>query len=161
MKDKDHMETSIREVISKNSGEDAIKAFSKFRFSETIGISKQVVEMAELVDEIFPEESHIIAYKIKSNGEKTPPNEPNRKMHSVYTRYLKTTQNTPIRGIRELLQPALEDIAVFDINNFSKELQKFEEDWTMFEEKPKPAAPADDAQANLATKKGGKNCRKN
>ena len=61
--------------------------------------------------------------------------------------------------IRELLQPALEDIAVFDINNFSKELQKFEEDWTMFEEKQKPAAPADDAQANLVTKKK-KNCRK-
>ena len=26
----DHMETAIREVISKNSGENAIKAFSKF-----------------------------------------------------------------------------------------------------------------------------------
>ena len=32
--DIDHMETSIREVIRKNSGEDAIKAFSKFRFSK-------------------------------------------------------------------------------------------------------------------------------
>ena len=55
--------------------------------------------------------------------------------------------------IRELLQPALEDITVFDINTFIRELRKFEEDWTMFEEKPKPTAPTEDAQANLATKK--------
>ena len=40
----DHMEAAIREVISKNSGEDAIKAFSEFRFSETMGISKQVAK---------------------------------------------------------------------------------------------------------------------
>ena len=52
--DIDQMETAIREVISKDSGEDAIKAFSKFRFSETEGLSKQVVEMAEMVDEFFP-----------------------------------------------------------------------------------------------------------
>ena len=30
--DIDHMETAIKEVINKNSGENAIKAFSKFRF---------------------------------------------------------------------------------------------------------------------------------
>ena len=47
----------------------------------------------------------------------------------------------------------MEDISVFDINSFSKELQKFGEDWTMFEEKPKPAAPAGSAQVDLATKK--------
>ena len=51
-----YIETAIKEVISKNSGENAIKAFSKFRFSETEGLSKQVLEMAEMVDEFFPEE---------------------------------------------------------------------------------------------------------
>ena len=60
--DIDNMETSIRQVISKNSDEDAIKAFSKCRFSETEGISKQVVKMAEM-----GEAAHSIAYK------KTPP----------------------------------------------------------------------------------------
>ena len=57
--DIDHMEASIREVISKNSGEDAIKAFSKLRFSEMIGISKHVVKMAEMVDEFF-QRSHTL-----------------------------------------------------------------------------------------------------
>ena len=71
--DIDHMEASIREVISKNSGEDAIKAFSKFRFSETIGISKQVVRM---VDEFFPKESQIKTYGKNSNGDKITPHEP-------------------------------------------------------------------------------------
>ena len=74
--DIDQMETAIREVISNNSGEDAIKAFSKFRFSEAIGISKQVVKMAEMLDEFFPEESHIKTYRKNSNGDKITPHEP-------------------------------------------------------------------------------------
>ena len=57
--------------------------------------------------------------------------------------------------IRELLQPAMENLAAFDIDEFAKGLKKFEEDWAMFEEKPKPSAPADKAQANVAMK-GGK-----
>ena len=52
-----------------------------------------------------------------------------------------------------MLQPALEDITKFNINTFIKELKKFETDWTMFEEKPKPATPTEEAKANLATKK--------
>ena len=50
------MEAAIREVISKNLGEDAIKAFSGVKFSETVGISKQVVKMAKRVVGWFPEE---------------------------------------------------------------------------------------------------------
>ena len=53
------------------------------------------------------------------------------------------------------MQPSLENISVFDIDEFSKGLRKFEEEWTMFEEKPKPTAPTNDAQVNLATKKEG------
>ena len=41
----DHMEEAIREVINKNSGEIAIKKFGEFRFSESIGISKQSSEL--------------------------------------------------------------------------------------------------------------------
>ena len=46
----------------------------------------------------------------------------------------------------------MENLSLFDINEFSKGLKKFEEEWTMFEEKPKPLAPAGNAQANLAVK---------
>ena len=50
------MEAAIREIISKNSGENAIKAFSEFRFSEAMEISKPVAKMAYMVDEYFLEE---------------------------------------------------------------------------------------------------------
>ena len=46
----------------------------------------------------------------------------------------------------------MENLSVFDINEFSKGLKKFEEDWAMFDEKTKPSAPADKAQANVAVK---------
>ena len=52
-----------------------------------------------------------------------------------------------------MLQPALEDITKFNINTFIKELKKFETDWTMLEEKPKPATPTEEAKANIAIKK--------
>ena len=54
--------------------------------------------------------------------------------------------------IRELLQPSMENLSLFDINEFSKGLKKFEEEWTMFEENPKPSAPAGNAEANVAVK---------
>ena len=41
----------------------------------------------------------------------------------------------------------------FDINTFIRVLRKFETDWIMFEEKPKPATPTEEAEANMATKK--------
>ena len=73
--------------------------------------------MADLVDEFYPEDSHIKAYKKNSNGEKTIPHEP------MYTKQLKDAfsiykifENIPEHSnkgykgkIRELLQPALED----------------------------------------------------
>ena len=60
--DIDHMELAIKEIINKNSGENAIKKFSEFRFSDIMGISKQVDSMAKMVDDFFPEEMQIKAY---------------------------------------------------------------------------------------------------
>ena len=158
--DIDNMEAAIKEVINKNSGENAIKAFSKFRFSETEGLSNQVLEMAEMVDEFFQEETEITAYKKDTNG-KMMPDGPmyTKQLRDAFCIY-KIFENIPEHSnqgykgkIRELLQPALEDITKFNINTFIKELKKFETDWTMFEEKPKPANPTEEAKANLATKK--------
>ena len=41
--DIDTMESAIKEIINKKSSETAIKKFSEFRFSESMGISKQVI----------------------------------------------------------------------------------------------------------------------
>ena len=69
--------------------------------------------------------------------------------------HLPESTNKGYKGkIRELLHPSLENLSLFDITEFSKGLKKFEEEWTMFEDKPKPAAPTGDAQANLALKEG-------
>ena len=158
-----YMETAIKEVISKNSGENAIKAFSKFRFSETEGLSKQVLEMAEMVNEFFPEESNIIAYKKDTNGKMMPDG-------PMYTKQLKDAfciykifENIPENSnmgykgkIRELLQPILEDITKFDIDTFIREVRKFETDWLLFDEKSKPTAPAEGAEANSAAVKKNK-----
>ena len=65
----DHMESAIKEIINKNSSENAIKKFSEFRFSETIGISKQVVNMAKMVDDFFSEEMQIKTYEKDANGD--------------------------------------------------------------------------------------------
>ena len=159
----EHMEKAIKEIINKNSAENAMKKFSEFRFLETRGISSQVVDMANMVDEFFQEEMHIITYEKKANSEEKKTTNP------TYTRQLKDAfcifkicdrtpenSNKGYKGkIRELLQPAIEDLALFDIDTFAKGLKKFEEDWGMFADKPKPSAPADKAQANLAIK-GGK-----
>ena len=64
------MESAIKEIINKNSGENAIRRFSEFRFSDTIGISKQVDAMARMVDEFFPEEMQIKTYEKGANGKK-------------------------------------------------------------------------------------------
>ena len=113
-----------------------------------------------MVDEFFPEESHIIAYEKDTNGKMMPDGPMYTKQLKVAFCVYKIFENIPeysnkgYKGkIRELLQPALEDITVFDINTFIRELRKFEEDWIMFEEKPKPVTPPEDAEANLATKK--------
>ena len=50
----------------------------------------------------------------------------------------------------------MENISLLDIRTFVDGLKQFEEKWTMFEVKDKPAAPAGNAQANMALKKGGK-----
>ena len=55
----EHMEVAIKEVLIKNSAENAIKKFSEFRFSEAKGISKQVIDMANMVDEFFYEEMQV------------------------------------------------------------------------------------------------------
>ena len=61
----EHMEKAIREVINKSSAENAIKKFSEFRFSKTRGISNQVIDMANMVDEFFHEEMQVVTYKKK------------------------------------------------------------------------------------------------
>ena len=66
----DHMVEAIREVINKNSGEHALKKFGDFRFSELVGISKQVSEVARMVDEFFPEEMVIRTNEYDGNGRK-------------------------------------------------------------------------------------------
>ena len=47
------------------------KKFSEFRFSETVGISKQVDGLARIVDDFFPEEIQIKTYEYDANGMKT------------------------------------------------------------------------------------------
>ena len=59
----EHMETAIREIINKNSAEIAMKRFSEYRFSEARGISSQVIDMANMVDEFFNEEMQLITYE--------------------------------------------------------------------------------------------------
>ena len=127
-----------------------------------MGILKQVDSLAKMVDDFFPEEMQIKTYEKDANGVKT------RVRNQTYTHQLKDAfclfkiyerlpenANKGYKGkIRELLQPLLENLSLFDIREFSKGLKKFEEEWTMFEEKPKPAVPAGDAQANFELKKG-------
>ena len=66
----EHMEVAIKEVLIKNSAENAIKKFSEFRFSEAKGMSKQVIDMANMVDEFFHEEMQVKTYEKEVNGEK-------------------------------------------------------------------------------------------
>ena len=62
--------------------------------------------------------------------------------------------NSGYKGkIRELLQPAMENISLFDIDHLCKVLKEWENAWSMFEDKPKPAEKGDKVAANLA--KGG------
>jgi len=162
-----HIETAIREVICQNSGENAIRAFSKFKLSETESLSKQISELGEMVTEFFPEESNIIAYKKDINGEIVPDGPMyTRQIKDIFCIY-KILENVPenkITGysgkIRQLLRPALEDITKFNMEEFIKELKKFETEWIMFENKPKPATPAEEATvatAEVATGTASKN----
>ena len=68
----EHMEKAIREIINKNSAEIAMKKFSDFRFSEKRGLSSQIVDMANMVEEFFQEEMQITAYEKDINGEAEP-----------------------------------------------------------------------------------------
>ena len=152
-----HIETAIREVICQNSGENAIIAFSKFRLSETESLSKQMLELGEMVNEFFPEESKIIAYKKDINGEMVPEGPMyTRQVKDIFCVY-KILENVPkseLTGysgkIRQLLRPILEDITKFNMEEFIKEIKKFETDWFMFEKKPKPATPAEEATVGMA-----------
>ena len=56
----EHMEKAIREIINKNWAENAIKKFSEFRFSEARGISSQVINMTNMLDEFFHEEMQVV-----------------------------------------------------------------------------------------------------
>ena len=158
-----HIEMAIREVICQNSGENAIIAFSKFRLSETESLSKQMLELGEMVTEFFPEESNIIAYKKDINGEIVPDGPMyTRQIKDIFCVY-KILENVPkneITGysgkIRKLLRPALEDITKFNMEEFIKEIKKFETEWLMFEKKPKPATPAEEATVAAAEVAKGK-----
>ena len=159
----EHMEKAIREIINKNSAEIAMKRFSDFRFSELRGLSSQIVDMANMVEEFFHEEMQVISYEKDANGVNVP-----LLINPTYTKQLKDAlciykivtkapeyENAGYKGkIRELLQPAIENISVFDMDHLCKVLKKWEEDWSMFEDKPKPAEKGDKAAANLA--KGGR-----
>ena len=61
-------------------------------------------------------------------------------------------ENSGYKGlIRKLLQPALENISLFNLDNICEELKEWESSWDMFKEKPKPAGKGDkDAAANWA-----------
>ena len=65
----EHMEKAIREIINNNSAEIAMKRFSDFRFSEQRGLSSQIVDMANMVDEFFHEEMQVITYEKYANGD--------------------------------------------------------------------------------------------
>ena len=104
----------------------------------------------------------IIAYEKNTMGEAEP-----LIINPVYSKVLKDAfciykivtkapeyDNSGYKGtIRKLLQPAMENISLFDIDNVCEALKKWETDWGMFEDKPKPAEKGDKAAANLA--KGG------
>ena len=80
----EHMEKAIREIINKNSAEIAMKRFSDFRFSELRGISSQIVDMANMVEEFFHEDMQVITYEKKANGEEVP-----LLINPTYTKQLK------------------------------------------------------------------------
>ena len=157
-----HMEEAIREVKNKNSGEIAIKNFGEFRFSESIGISKQVDAMSRMVDEFFPEEMTIKTHEYDAHVVKTEKTSYTNQLKDAFClvkifERLPELANKGYKGkIRELLLPSLENLSLFNIRTFVDGLKQFEEKWTMFEVKDKPAAPAGNAQANMALKKGGK-----
>jgi hypothetical protein len=120
-------------------------------------------ELGEMVTEFFPEESNIIAYKKDINGEIVPDGPMyTRQIKDIFCIY-KILENVPeneITGysgkIRKLLRPALEDITKFNMEEFIKELKKFETEWIMFEKKPKPATPAEEATVAAAEVATGK-----
>jgi hypothetical protein len=99
-------------------------------------------ELGEMVTEFFPEESNIIAYKKDITGEIVPDGPMyTRQIKDIFCIY-KILENVPeneITGysgkIRQLLRPALEDITKFKMEEFIKELKKFETEWIMFEKK--------------------------
>ena len=92
--------------------------------------------MANLVDDFFPEEMQVKAYEKDANGEKK------QITNQTYTQQLKDAfcvykifervpehANKGYKGkIRDLLQPSMENLSLFDINEFSKGLKKFEEE---------------------------------
>ena len=159
------MEAAIKELINKNAGESAIREFSEFRFEPNVAISKQVISMSRMVDEFYPEEMEIRAYEKDHSGKPKVHRNPlfTKQLRDIFCLFkiferLPENVNKGYKGqIRKLLQPAMQNISLFRIDEFIKELKIFEEEWTMFEpSSTKPAAPADNAQANMALNKGDK-----
>ena len=157
----DIMEKAIRDIINKNSAEIAMKRFDDFRFSEKRGLSSQLVDASNMVEEFFGEEQQITAYEKSQEGEEEP-----LLNHPVFSKVLKDAfcifkiitkapeyENSGYKGlIRKLLQPALENISMFDLDSICEALKEWESSWDMF--KAKPAVKGDkEAAANLA--KGG------
>ena len=101
------------------------------------------------MNEFFPEESKIIAYKKDINGKMVPDG-------PMYTKQIKDAfcvykifENIPENAIlgysgkiRKLLRPMLEDITKFDMEIFIREVKKFETDWLMFEKKTQTSSPS-------------------
>ena len=85
--------------------------------------------MANMVDEFFHEEMQVVTYEKKANGEeKQLPNPTFTKQlkdaFCIYKIFEKNPEhsNKGYKGkIRELLQPAMENLAVFDIDKFAED----------------------------------------
>ena len=132
----EHMEKAIRDIINKNSAEIAMKKFDDFRFSEKRGLSSQIVDVANTVEEFFQEEMQITAYEKDKDGEAMP-----LLINPTYSKVLKDAfciykivtkapeyDNSGYKGkLRELLQPAMDNISLFDIDHLCKVLKEWEE----------------------------------
>ena len=155
----ENMEKAIREIINKNSAELAMKKFDEYRFSEKIGLSSQLVDVANMVEEFYQDEMQIIAYEKSGTGEEEP-----LVLNPVYSKVLKDAfciykivtkapeyENSGYKGlIRKLLQASMENISLFNIDTVCEELKNWETNWEMFEERSKPADRGDKAAANVA-----------
>ena len=110
----------------------------------------------------------VVTFEKKADGEEVPlvtsPTFTKQLKHAlcIYKLFTKAPEysNPGYKGkLRELLQPAVENLSVFDMDQLCKGLKKFEDDWSICDEKPKPADKGDKAAANR--QKGVESRRKN